>query len=87
MVKIVLQLTQSQREHVKMLTGIGPARLTIDTVTTGPTVLHAERMPSKLASKAIALTPEQREQIKSATGQKYEFLEITKANVEKWSRS
>jgi hypothetical protein len=83
--KIVLQLTQGQREHMKMLTGLGPARLTIDLATTSP-VPFGTPWSTKLASKAVQLNGDQKEQIRNETGQNYEYLMLSKANVEKWMK-
>ncbi|MFW9908214.1 MAG: hypothetical protein ACFFEF_06535 [Candidatus Thorarchaeota archaeon] len=83
--KIVLQLTQGQREHMKMITGLGPARLTIEL---GPKLETPFGKPwsTKMASKALQLNADQRIVVKEATGENFEYIVISKASVDKWMR-
>ena len=83
--KIAIQLTQNQREHIKMLTGFGPAKLVIE-IGSASLPLYGVPWLDRLTTKAIKLNPEQRAHIKSVTGQNCEYLTITKASVEKWMR-
>ena len=80
---MVLKLTQGQREHLKMITGFGPARLNIelgDDITT----LFGKPWSTKMASKAIQLNSDQKEQIKGITGENFDYLIVSKDSVEKW---
>ena len=61
--KIVLKLTQGQREHVKMLTGLGPARLHIE-IAPKAEVPFGKPWSTKMASTAVRLTDDQKEQFK-----------------------
>ncbi len=70
---------------MKMLTGLGPARLTIDLTSTSP-IPFGTPWSTKMASKAVHLNGDQKEQIRNETGQSYEYLLLSRNNVEKWMK-
>lgn len=83
--KIVLKLTQGQREHMKMVTGLGPARLHIDlSEVEEPT--FGKPWSTRMTSKALKLIPEQKEQLNDATGNNFDYMLLKKILVEKWMR-
>ncbi len=82
---IILTLTAGQREHVKMLTGFGPAKLTIQIDTTAA-VPFGKPWSTKMASKAVQLTGEQRMQVKETLGENYEYLTLSKSSVDVWRK-
>ncbi len=82
---IVLTLTTGQREHVKMLTGFGPARLTVQ-IDTSAEMPFGKPWSTKMASKAVQLTGDQREQVKELLGETYEYLKLSKSSVDVWRK-
>ncbi len=82
---MVLKLTQGQREHLKMITGFGPARLHIE-FKDNLDELFGKPWSTKMASKAIQLNGEQKEQIKEITGESFDYLIVSKNSVDKWRK-
>ena len=83
--KIVMKLTQGQREHMKMVTGLGPARLNIEVSEINePT--FGKPWSSRMSSKAMKLIPDQKEQLNDATGNKFDYILLKKDLVEKWMK-
>ncbi|MFW9921353.1 MAG: hypothetical protein ACFFED_17265 [Candidatus Thorarchaeota archaeon] len=82
---IILTLTAGQREHVKMLTGFGPAKLTIQLDTTA-NVPFGKMWTTKMASKAVQLTGDQKIQIKEVLGENYDYLILSKSSVDIWRK-
>ena len=83
--KIVVKLTQGQREHMKMVTGLGPARLNIEvSEIVEPT--FGKPWSSRISSKAMRLIPDQQEQINEASGNKFDYILLKKNLVEKWMK-
>ena len=83
--KIVIKLMQGQREHMKMVTGFGPARLNIElSEIVEPT--FGKPWSSRMTSKAIKLNGEQKEQINEATGNIFDYILLKKDLVEKWMK-
>ncbi len=83
--KILLNLTQGQREHVKMLTGFGPARLHIE-IAPKAEVPFGKPWSTKMASTAVRLTDDQKDQIKEELGVSYDYLKLSKADVDVWRK-
>ena len=76
---------QGQREHMKMITGLGPARLNIEvSEITEPT--FGKPWSSRMSSTAMKLAPEQKEQLNDATGNNFDYMLLKKILVEKWMR-
>ena len=82
---IVLTLTAGQREHVKMLTGFGPAKLTIQLDTTAGNPF-GKPWSTKMASKAVQLTGDQKVQVKELLGETYDYLTLSKSTVDVWRK-
>ncbi len=83
--KIVLSLTQGQREHVKMLTGFGPARLTIEFDPRGE-IPFGKPWSLKMTSNAVRLTDDQKAQLKEEIGESYDYLKVSKSTVDVWRK-
>ena len=68
-----------------MLTGFGPARLHIEVAPKGE-VPFGKPWSTKMTSTAVRLTEDQKTQIEEEFGEKYDYLKLSKSDVDIWRK-